>query len=245
MVDLGSPKALVLITFAAAILLFVVALLLVSPRGVDLAEESENITGSPPLLGEGDNLIYSVNVDGKEFNVSVKAAGRDAVNNCSLLKQESAYHANITGCYSEQNGSLVYAVVGGSIVSRDVFAGGLPAIHAFEPWMAAAKVGWSGSARVSRSLKPGFIPMLSVGETIETHYWCNETENVFGRAALKVESVTFRRSGRQDGARSLIGSRTIWVDVERRVMLKEEAHAGDETATYSILSAPFLLNASG
>ena len=246
MVDLDSPKTFIVFTLIAAAVLFIATFLAVSQRTTGSVETSENLTGGHLLLNEGDRLIYMASLNDTEFNFSVEMIGIDRLNNCSLLKQTSAFYTNITGCYSVSNSSLIYVVLENNTISGGIFAGGLPAIHAFEPWMVAAEKGWSGSTKVSRFTKPDLMPMLAFEETIETHYSCNETEIIFGRRALKVGIETFRQEGIGENKRiSLVGRRTVWIDLEKRIMLKEEASTGNEIATYSLLSAPFPLNTSG
>jgi hypothetical protein len=133
----------------------------------------------------------------------------------------------------------------GQPIAEDAFAG-LPPIFAFEPWMIDAGEGWSGSITVSRTMRSGAIPGTSFQGAFETQYSCLGIENVSGRRALRVIAVTYAVESGAPGAQSVpVAVRTIWVDEEMRVTLKEDAGIPGMNSTFLLVRAPFLLQPEG
>jgi len=223
---------------ALAVIFFIAAMLLVSPAGYEVSETGENMSVGAPLLSQGDELAYEVAQGNASSGLTVRDLGLDAAAGCEMLRQEYPGQQNITACYSE-NGTVAYVLSGTVPLAREEFAG-VPVIHAFEPWMAGARVGWSGAMVVTRSLKPGLIQIMQLGESIETRYRCTGEENASGRRALRVESDILRNAG--GGNLELLGRRIIWIDYEKRVVLKEESSAQGISETRVLVRAPFPLN---
>ena len=205
---------------ALAVIFFIAAMLLVSPAGYGVSETWENMSWGAPLLSRGDELAYGVVQGNASSGLVVKALGVDSAAGCGMLRQEYPGQQNITACYSE-NGTVAYVLSGTVPLAREEFAG-VPVIHAFEPWMAGARVGWSGVMVVTRSLKPGLIQIMQLGESIETRYRCTGEENVSGRRALRVESdilrdarerEALRRTVAAGGSRARVGGWSVVLEV--------------------------------
>ncbi|VVC71984.1 Uncharacterised protein [uncultured archaeon] len=230
----------ILLAAAAALAVIVALLALVSPSGFTIIETGENVSCGPPLLFSGENYSYSVASGSAAANVSVWSAGFDSPRNCYILHQESSESVIIDACYSKIDGNLTFTAING----REVEAGAIAGLGtvAFEPWMACAREGWTGQANSTRAVKPGVLEVLPVSETVEKKYSVNGTGEVFGRRALKVVEVTLLASG-PEGSRqeTVTGIRTVWVDEEKKVLLKEEMGSGGATITH----APFPLETEG
>ena len=242
MFKLDSDVKQILAVSAAALLLLIIASVYIGGQNrFESGFSSENMTGGVPLLSEGDELSYTAEAGGNRTNITVVAKGRDVQKGCVLLEQR--YREYVTSvCYSEVNGSEAYILMNGTPVGQGEFAT-LPAIHAFEPWMIGASVGWSG--RVTMSANMGASGILGA---FEVTYRCTWIGNVSGRRALRVDSEIFAVRGSGLGnamEKSAIGRRTVWVDLEKRVMLKEESSVWGINSSQLLSRAPFPLNLTG
>jgi hypothetical protein len=221
---------------AAAILAFIALLYALSPSQVRFSESSTNVTWAPPSLAAGDAINYSASAQGTAWNVTVKSLGWSAEWGCFLLSEDSGGNISISACYA-QNGSLARAFAGDRQIPAEAFANGL-SVAGFEPWMASAAPGWTATSTLTRSMEPRIALAEGVRDESVTTYAYNGTEKIAGRDAYRIEIETGKAVSGYGFSRT--SRRTVWVDAQRKIALKEDGEAGGEEYHLMVQSAPFL-----
>ena len=256
---LGSfAKRYVLYAVAAAVVLLLVLaaiFVLVKPAGGSIiAYESENMSPvSGPQFSVGENYTYELVVPGSTLNATLGVAGEDSVNGSRCLRVVRTFEGSVNGvapprfaaCYSAVNGSMEYFEAFNGTGWMRMQAGTYdsnPVMMFYEPWMLSLRDGWSGSFNVTGTLRPGAVEVVKFVQKDVSFYRFLRRENVSGRPALVAEAVSFdvSISGGKETFSNML-KRTVWVDEERRVMLKEIDEGGGETAEKVLVGAPFSL----
>lgn len=232
-----------LVVAGASLSILAILLVLVNPSGVEFKVSGENVSCGAPTIPRGENYSYLVGGAAQNFSATLYSSGLDVALNCYLFHQESGLNSSVDACFSRVDGKIARVSSRGAEISLESLAGQPPLIG-LEPWMACARPGWSGTENFSRSLKPGIIQVMPVSDVIENDYYYAATETALGRTAYRIEEKSYRVTGEGVSAQKmLVGGRTVWVDAEKKIMLKEEVPGAGGFAAV-LVSAPFQLNES-
>jgi len=221
------------VAFAFLVLIAVFAAPL-KPDGIDFSAVSENVTGGAPRLAAGSALEYALTVGGVTSGATVRALG--ARGTCAAFSQQTA-GMNLTFCFSGAE-ARVFGI-GGELPAESA---ALARCYAFEPWMADAAANWSASTTYAQTVRGGELSRLNLSEETVTFYSFEGTETVRGRTALKVAAEIVQRRMSAHGAEErVLGNRTVWVDAETRVVLRENATLVGMAYASELVAAPFAL----
>ncbi len=248
---MGQYLRIALVLIAVAAVALIAIFLLVRPSGgLQVSVESENLSSSAgPRFASGEEYGYKLRFGGAAVNASVGIGGIDGEAGCLRAVRNISGLANaspLEACYSTANGSAAYF----SVLSNGEWKRMPPETYAaepvmifYEPWMLSLREGWSGALNVTMKLSPGAIEVVRMEQRSANSYRFLRRENYSGRAALVAEAVS-RELEISDGGENVTGEtrRTVWVDEEKRVVLKDTYDSNGETVEEVLVRAPFRLS---
>ena len=233
-----------------AVVLIAIFLLVRPSGGLRVSIESENLSSSAgPRFASGEEYGYELRFSEAVVNASVGIDGIDGEAGCLRAVRNVSGMANaspLEACYSAMNGSAAYF----SVLSNGEWKrmppesyAGEPVMFFYEPWMLSLREGWSGALNVTTRLSPGAIEVVSMSHRGANSYRFLRRENYSGRAALVAEVVS-QELEISDGGENVTSKtrRTVWVDEEKRVVLRETYETNGETVEKVLVRAPFRLS---
>ena len=217
---------------AVTILLFATVFILVMPRGgVGVIFSDENLSGGSPRFAPGEEYVYEMRLPEGTFNATVRVDSLDAAGGAQCVRAvrstpDVVGAPPMAACYFSDNGSLAYFAMQRNGTWERLPEGTYdsePVMVFFEPWMLALREGWSGAYNATWSMPSGIVQVAKIERRSASSYRFLRAENYSGRLALVAEVVT--RDIEMSGGREMTvmeTRRTVWVDDEKWVVLREE-----------------------
>lgn len=233
---------------AALWLMLLVAVVLVARPSLEpeVVVEERNLEPARQVgFAPGESYRYLLVSEGSEIavNISVTEGSTNGTPCLLVLRDENASGGarRLGACYSRLNGSVLRMFTTDGAVESELppnFYAGDPVMVFYEPWMLAAEENWSGSLSVTARPKQGDVRLIQLGQTVVTEYVFVGRERVMGRDALVVNITVSRLAGNETMP---VARRIVWVDEDRRVLLRELDETGGARAEKILVSAPFPL----